>query len=215
MPNTEINRSLKAKSVVIPSYHRTNKEDRRMLSDRMKDPQNSLRLVIVRDMWLTGFDVPCLNTLYIDKLMKRHTLMQAITRVNRVFGDDKKGGLIVDYIGIGNALKEAMSFYANSGGKGNAVETQEKAVAMLLEKIEVVRQMFHGFDYMRFFNTGTSERLSIILQAEEFIVAQEKGKERFIKESTVLSQLFALAVPHEDALALTNEIAFFQTVRSR
>lgn len=202
-------------SLVIPAYHRTNKEDRRLLSDRMKDPQDSLKLVIVRDMWLTGFDVPCLHTLYIDKLMKGHTLMQAIARVNRVFGDDKKGGLIVDYIGIGNALKEAMAFYASSGGKGNAVETQGKALQMLLEKIEIVRQMFHGFDYMRFFSVGTSERLSIILQAEEFILSREQGRERFISESTALSKLFALAVPHEDALALTDEIAFFQSVRAR
>ena len=202
-------------SLVIPAYHRTNKEDRRLLSDRMKDPQNSLKLAIVRDMWLTGFDVPCLHTLYIDKLMKGHTLMQAIARVNRVFGDDKKGGLVVDYIGIGSALKDAMAFYASSGGKGNAVETQEKALQMLLEKIEVVRQMFHGFDYMRFFSVGTSGRLSIILQAEEFILSREQGRERFINESTALSKLFALAVPHEDALALTDEIAFFQSVRAR
>ena len=176
-------------SLVIPAYHRTNKEDRRLLSDRMKDPQDSLKLVIVRDMWLTGFDVPCLHTLYIDKLMKRHTLMQAIARVNRVFMD-KPGGLVVDYIGIGNALKEALAFYSNSGGKGDPAETQAKALELLLEKIEVVRQMFHGFDYMRFFSVGTSERLSIILQAEEFILAREQGKERFIKESTALSQAF-------------------------
>lgn len=201
-------------SLVIPLYHRTNKESRRALSDRMKDPQDSLKLVIVRDMWLTGFDAPCLHTLYIDKLMKKHTLMQAIARVNRVFMD-KPGGLVVDYIGIGNALKEALAFYANSGGKGDPAETQAKALQLLLEKIEVVRQMFHGFDYMRFFKVGTSERLSIILQSEEFILAQEQGKERFIKESTALSQLFALAVPHEDALALTDEIAFFQAVRAR
>lgn len=201
-------------SLVIPACHRTNKEDRRALSDRMKDPQDSLKLVIVRDMWLTGFDVPCLHTLYIDKLMKRHTLMQAIARVNRVFMD-KPGGLVVDYIGIGNALKEALAFYSNSGGKGDPAETQAKALELLLEKIEVVGQMFHGFDYMRFFRVGTSERLSIILQAEEFILSTEQGKDRFIKEATALSQLFALAVPQEDALALTDEIAFFQSVRAR
>ncbi|MEI9475502.1 MAG: type I restriction endonuclease subunit R [Deltaproteobacteria bacterium] len=201
-------------SLVIPAYHRTNKEDRRLLSDRMKDPQDSLKLVIVRDMWLTGFDVPCLHTLYIDKLMKRHTLMQAIARVNRVFMD-KPGGLVVDYIGIGNALKEALAFYSNSGGKGDPAETQAKALELLLEKIEVVRQMFYGFDYMHFFSVSTSERLSIILQAEEFILSREQGKDRFIKESTALSQLFALAVPHEDALALTDEIALFQSVRAR
>ena len=201
-------------SLVIPSYHRTNKESRRLLSARMKDPQDSLKLVIVRDMWLTGFDVPCLHTLYIDKLMKRHTLMQAIARVNRVFMD-KPGGLVVDYIGIGNALKEALAFYSNSGGKGDPAETQEKALELMLEKIEVVRQMFHDFDYKRFFSSGTSERLSIILQTEEFVLAQDQGKERFIKESTALSKLFALSVPHEDALALTDEIAFFQSVRAR
>jgi type I restriction enzyme R subunit len=201
-------------SLVIPGYHRTNKDGRRLLSDRMKDPQDSLKLVIVRDMWLTGFDVPCLHTLYIDKLMKRHTLMQAIARVNRVFMD-KPGGLVVDYIGIGNALKEALAFYSNSGGKGDPAETQEKALELMLEKMEVVRQMFHNFDYKRFFSVGTSEKLSIILQSEEFILAQDQGKERFIKESTALSKLFALSVPHEDALALTDEIAFFQSVRAR
>ncbi len=201
-------------SLVIPAHHRTNKEDRHLLSERMKDPQNSLKLVIVRDMWLTGFDVPCLHTLYIDKLMKGHTLMQAIARVNRVFMD-KPGGLIVDYIGIGNALKDALAFYSKSGGKGEPAETQEKAVELLLEKIEVVRQMFHGFDYQLFFKAGTSERLSLILQSEEFILRPEQGKDRFIKESTALSQLFALAVPNEDALELTDEIAFFQAVRAR
>jgi type I restriction enzyme, R subunit len=201
-------------SLVIPAIHRTNKEDRRLLSDRMKDPQDSLKLVIVRDMWLTGFDVPCLHSLYIDKLMKKHTLMQAIARVNRVFMD-KPGGLVVDYIGIGNALKEALAFYSNSGGKGDPAETLAKALELLLEKIEVVRQMFHGFDYMRFFKVGTSERLSIILQAEEFILSKEQGNDRFIKESNALSKLFALAVPHEDALVLSNEISFFQSVRAR
>ncbi|MDP2863036.1 MAG: type I restriction endonuclease subunit R [Desulfobacterales bacterium] len=201
-------------SLVIPAHHRTNKNDRRLLSDRMKEPQDELKLVIVRDMWLTGFDVPCLHTLYIDKLMKRHTLMQAIARVNRVFMD-KPGGLVVDYIGIGTALKEALAFYSSSGGKGDPAETQAKALELLLEKIEVVRQMFHGFDYMRFFRVGTSERLSIILYAEEFILSKEQGKDRFIKESTALSKLFALAVPHEEALALTDEIAFFQSIRAR
>ena len=201
-------------SLVIPAHHRTNKESRGKLAERMKGPKDPLKLVIVRDMWLTGFDVPCLHTLYIDKLMKRHTLMQAIARVNRVFLD-KPGGLVVDYIGIGSALKEALSFYAGSGGKGDPAETQQKALELLLEKIEIVRQMFHGFDYMRFFSVRTSERLSLILQTEEFVLAREHGKDRFIKESTALSKLFALAVPHEDALELADEIAFFQSVRAR
>jgi type I restriction enzyme R subunit len=205
-------------SLVIPAYHRTNKHDRQLLAERLKDPQDSLKLVIVRDMWLTGFDAPVLNTIYIDKLMKGHTLMQAIARVNRVFGDDKKGGLIVDYIGIGNALKEAMEFYARSGGKGNAAETQARAVSMLIEKMEIVRQIFHGFNYLPFFTGGTSQRLSTILQAEEFILGKIHGqdrKERFVKESTAVSRLLALAVPDPAALATVDEIAFFQAVRAR
>ncbi|MBN1189349.1 MAG: DUF3387 domain-containing protein [Dehalococcoidales bacterium] len=200
--------------LVIPASHRTTKEDRQLLAERMKDPQNSLKLAIVRDMWLTGFDVPCLHTMYIDKLMKGHTLMQAIARVNRVYLD-KQGGLIVDYIGIGTALKEALIFYSKSGGQGNPAEMQEKALEMLLEKMEVVRQMFHGFDYSGFFTTGTSGRLTLILQAAEFVLGLLQGKERFLKEATALSQLLALAVPHEDALALTAEIAFFQSIRAR
>jgi type I restriction enzyme R subunit len=201
-------------SLVIPSYHRTTKDDRRVLSDRLKDPDDPLKLVIVRDMWLTGFDVPCLHTMYIDKIMKGHTLMQAIARVNRVFLD-KEGGLIVDYIGIGNALKEAVAFYSNAGGKGDPVETQEKALKMLLEKIEVVRQMFHGLGLERFHSASTAEKLSLILEAEEFILKQTQGKERFIKEATILSRVFVLAVPHEDALALKDEIALYQAIRAR
>ncbi len=200
--------------LVIPAWHRTTKERRKALADRLKDPKNPLKLVIVRDMWLTGFDVPCLDTLYIDKPMKGHTLMQAIARVNRVYLD-KAGGLIVDYIGIGSALKEAMKFYADAGGKGTPADTQAKAVEALREKMEVVRQMFHGMDYMRFFKVGVSERLSLILRAEEFILGLPDGKNRFIRESTALSRLFALAVPHEEALKLTDEIAFFQAVRAR
>jgi type I restriction enzyme R subunit len=201
-------------SLVIPACNRTTKEDRRVLSDRMKDPADPLKIVIVRDMWLTGFDVPCLHTLYIDKLMKDHTLMQAIARVNRVFMD-KPGGLIVDYIGIGNALKKAMAFYSGAGGKGDPAEAQAQAVQLLLEKIEVVRQIFHGFDISRFFAASTSEKLSLILQAEEFILSQPDGKERFIRESTILSRVFALAVPDDKALELKDEVAFYQTIRAR
>jgi type I restriction enzyme, R subunit len=200
--------------LVIPAYHRTTKEDRQLLAERMKDPQDSLKLAIVRDMWLTGFDVPCLHTMYIDKLMKGHTLMQAIARVNRVYLD-KKGGLIVDYIGIGPALQEALKFYSQSGGQGKPAETQEKALEMLREKMEVVRQMFHGFNYGGFYQADTSARLTLILQASEFVLVLPQGKERFIKESTTLGQLLALAIPNEEALALTNEIAFFQAVRAR
>jgi type I restriction enzyme R subunit len=201
-------------ALVIPACHRTNKTDRKLLAERMKDPADSLKIAIVRDMWLTGFDVPCLHTMYIDKLMKKHTLMQAIARVNRVFLD-KPGGLVVDYIGIGHALKEALSFYSNSGGKGDPAEMQAKALELFVEKMEVVRQMFRGFDYSAFFTTDTSRKLTVILQSEEFILAQADGKERFIKETTALSLAFALAVPHEDALKWSDEVAFFQAVRAR
>jgi len=146
--------------------------------------------------------------------MKGHTLMQAIARVNRVF-NDKPGGLIVDYIGIGNALKEALSFYSSSGGKGSPAETQEKALELLFEKIEVVHQMYHGFDYKRFFTGSVPDKLSIILQAEDFILSLDNGKDRYTKEVTALSKVFGLCIPHNDALKLKDEIAFFQAVRAR
>ncbi len=125
----------------VMQKHHTTKTQRRTLSDRMKDPADPLKLVIVRDMWLTGFDAPCLHTLYVDKPMRNHTLMQAIARVNRVF-KDKPGGLVVDYLGIATDLKKALAFYSDSGGRGEPAEGQEKAVQAMLEKLEVVRQMF-------------------------------------------------------------------------
>jgi type I restriction enzyme R subunit len=222
----------------VMQKHHTTKSQRKALSDRMKDPADPLRIVIVRDMWLTGFDAPCLHTLYVDKPMRGHTLMQAIARVNRVFRD-KPGGLVVDYLGIASDLKKALSFYSDSGGKGDPTETQEKAVEMLIEKLEVVRQMFYegskskaaimvaepaayyddypgtGFNFGRFFSVESKEKLSIILQAEEHILGLEDGKNRFIREVTLLSQAFALSIPHEEALAVKDEVAFFQAVRAR
>lgn len=222
----------------VMAKHHTTKAERKALADRMKDPADPLKLVIVRDMWLTGFDAPCLHTLYVDKPMRGHTLMQAIARVNRVFRD-KPGGLVVDYLGIASDLKKALSFYSDSGGKGEPTETQEKAVEMLIEKLEVVRQLFFeesrtkdaimvseptayyndypgtGFNYRRFFSAGPKEKLSIILQAEEHILGLEDGKGRFIKEVTLLSQAFALSVPHEEALVVKDEVAFFQAVKAR
>ncbi len=222
----------------VMQKHHTTKSQRRDLSDRMKDPADPLRLVIVIDMWLTGFDVPCLHTLYVDKPMRDHSLMQAIARVNRVF-KDKPGGLVVDYLGIATDLKKALSFYSNSGGKGDPAEGQEKAVAAMIEKLEVVRQLFYqeskskeviliaeptayygsypgtGFNYRRFFSASPKEKLSIILQAEEHIIGLEDGKNRFIREVTLLGQMFALSVPHEQALAITEEVAFFQAVKAR
>lgn len=194
--------------------HYMTKEQRRGIANRFKDPNDDLDFVIVCDMWLTGFDVPCLHTMYIDKPMKGHTLMQAIARVNRVYLD-KPGGLIVDYIGIAANLKKALAFYAESGGKGTPAETQDQAVNFMLEKLEVVEQFFQGFDYQRYFSAGTAEKLAIILQAEEYILNQEEGKARYIKEVTLLSTSFALAVPHPSALAVKEKIALFQAVKAR
>lgn len=214
----------------------TTKTERRNLSDRMKDENDPLKLVIVIDMWLTGFDAPALHTMYLDKPMKGHNLMQAIARVNRVF-KDKPGGLIVDYLGIATDLKEALSFYSAAGGKGNPTEDLEKAVELMLEKMEVVKQMFNEeaktrndilaeepeayyensllFNYRRFFHSDSKEKLSIILQAEEHILGLDKGKDRFVREVTLLSQAFALTMPDEEAMAIKDDVAFFQAVKAR
>ncbi|TAM97455.1 MAG: HsdR family type I site-specific deoxyribonuclease, partial [Chitinophagaceae bacterium] len=194
--------------------HYTTKEQRRKLADRMKNPDDELELVIVRDMWLTGFDVPSLHTLYIDKPMQGHNLMQAIARVNRVY-KDKPGGLIVDYLGIASDLKKALSFYAGAGGKGDPAIAQEQAVQLMLEKLEVVSQMFHGFDYENYFDSDTSKKLSIILAAEEHILSMEDGKKRYVNEVTALSKAFAIAIPHEQAMDVKDEVAFFQAVKAR
>ncbi len=196
------------------SKHHTTKEQRRVLAERMKDPEDELKLVIVRDMWLTGFDVPCLHTMYIDKPMKGHTLMQAIARVNRVY-KDKSGGLIVDYLGIASDLKEALSFYSDSGGKGDPAVLQEKAVQLMLEKLEIVSQMFYGFPYEHYFTADTSTKLSIILAAEEHILGLENGKKRYIDEVTALSRAFSIAIPHEQAMDAKDKISFFQAVKAR
>ena len=194
--------------------HHTTKEQRRALAERMKDPDDELKLVIVRDMWLTGFDVPCLHTLYIDKPMQGHNLMQAIARVNRVY-KDKPGGLVVDYLGIASDLKKALSFYSDSGGKGDPTQQQEQAVALMQEKLEVVEQMFFGFDYKQYFTADTSSKLSWILKAEDFILGLDDGKKRFVNEVTALGKAFAIAVPNEAAMDMKDEVAFFQAVKAR
>jgi len=194
--------------------HHTTKQQRKTLADRMKDPDDELKLVIVRDMWLTGFDAPSMHTLYIDKPMKGHNLMQAIARVNRVY-KDKPGGLIVDYLGIASDLKKALSFYSDAGGKGDPTILQEQAVELMLEKLEVVSQMFHGFPYEEYFEAETSKKLSMILSAEEHILGLEDGKKRYINEVTALSKSFAIAIPHEQAMEVKEEVAFFQAVKAR
>jgi len=196
------------------SRHHTTKEQRRALADRMKDPEDELKLVIVRDMWLTGFDLPSMHTLYIDKPMKGHNLMQAIARVNRVY-KDKPGGLVVDYLGIASDLKKALSFYSDSGGKGDPTIAQEKAVQLMLEKLEVVSQMFHGFAYEEYFGADTGKKLSLILAAEEHILGLENGKKRYINQVTALSRAFSIAIPHEQAMDVKDEVSFFQAVKFR
>lgn len=196
------------------SRHHTSKEQRRALAERMKDPDDELKLVIVRDMWLTGFDAPSLHTLYIDKPMKGHNLMQAIARVNRVY-KDKPGGLIVDYLGIAADLKKALSFYSEAGGKGDPTLLQEQAVEVMLEKMEVVSQMYHGFGYEDYFEASTSRKLSLILAAEEHVLGLPDGKKRYINEVTALSKAFAIAIPHEQAMDVKDEVSFFQAVKAR
>ncbi len=194
--------------------HHTTKQQRRDMAARMKNPEDALQLVIVRDMWLTGFDAPCLHTLYIDKPMQGHNLMQAIARVNRVY-KDKPSGLVVDYLGIASDLKKALAFYADSGGKGDPVVAQEQAVAVMLEKLEVVGQMFHGFPYEDYFTADTSQKLSIILAAEDHILGLEQGKKRFVDQVVALSQAFAIAIPHDEAMDVKEEVGFFQAVKAR
>lgn len=194
--------------------HHTTKEQRHALAERMKDPTDELKLVIVRDMWLTGFDAPCLHTLYIDKPMQGHNLMQAIARVNRVY-KDKPGGLVVDYLGIASDLKKALSFYSDSGGKGNPTLQQEQAVALMQEKLEVIEQMLHGLDYQQYFTATTSGKLSWILKTEDFVLGLEDGKKRFVNEVTALGKAFAIAIPNEQAMDVKDEVAFFQAVKAR
>ena len=218
------------------SKFKTTKKQRKDLSERMKDPSDELKLVIVRDMWLTGFDAPCLNTMYVDKPMRGHNLMQAIARVNRVF-KDKPGGLIVDYLGIGTDLKKALSFYGQAGGKGDPAENMEKAFEIFEEKLEIIQQMFNEdsatrkdilveepeayftgslkFNYRRFFVINPQEKLSIILQTEEHILGLKEGKERFIREVSLLSQALSLCITKEEVQPHLPEVAFFQAVKAR
>lgn len=194
--------------------HHSTKQQRKDLATRMKDNHDNLKLVIVRDMWLTGFDAPCLNTLYVDKKMQGANLMQAIARVNRVY-KDKPGGLIVDYIGIGQDLRNAMVTYLQSGGEGSPVVDIKEAIAGMKEKFEIVEQMFNGYDYLAYFKSETAQRLQVLLGAQNFILANEKLKERYLNEVTVLSKLFAMSIPSPDAEVLKDGIAFFQAVKSR
>jgi type I restriction enzyme R subunit len=193
--------------------HIRNKPRREALAKRFRDPVDPFRLVIVRDMWLTGFDAPSLHTMYLDKPIRGHGLMQAIARVNRVF-KDKPGGLVVDYLGLAQELKQALATYTESGGKGRTALDQNEAVALMQEKYEVCCGLFHGFDRLGWASGRPQERLSLLPPAQEHILAQENGKERFLRAARELSQAFALAVPHEEALRIRDDVAFFQAVQA-
>jgi type I restriction enzyme R subunit len=194
--------------------HIRNKEKRSLIANRLKDEDDPLQMVIVVDMWLTGFDAPVLHTLYLDKDMRGHNLMQAIARVNRVF-KDKPGGLIVDYVPITGNLKEALKTYTDSSGKGEIALDVHEAANLMLTKYEVVQQMYHGYDYTLYFDANTRERLDLILDAEEHILSLEKGKERYLREVTALSKAYALAKSEPEAKEIAHEVAFFQAVRAR
>lgn len=194
--------------------HHTTKNERKALATRIKDPHDALKLVIVRDMWLTGFDAPSMHTMYIDKKMQGANLMQAIARVNRVY-KDKPGGLVVDYIGIGQDLRKAMATYLESGGQGSPMVDVQEAIAGMKEKFEIIEQMFNGFDFMAYFKADTAQKLQILLGAQNFILASEDLKDRFLKEVTLLSKLFAMSIPSPDAELLKDGISFFQAVKSR
>ena len=190
-----------------------NKKRREILAKRFRDPGDPLRVVLVRDMWLTGFDAPSLHTMYVDKPMRGHGLMQAIARVNRVFRD-KPGGLVVDYLGLAHELKRALATYTESGGTGRTTLDQSEAVAVMLEKYEVCQDLIHGFDYSAWIDGTPAERTGLLPAAQEHILAQENGKERCLLAVRELSQAFALAVPHEEAMQIRDDVAFFQAVRS-
>ena len=192
--------------------HIRNKKRRELLATRFKDSSEAFKLVIVRDMWLTGFDAPSLHTMYVDKPMQGHGLMQAIARVNRVF-KDKPGGLIVDYIGLAYHLKQALSNYTRSGGKGEATLNKKEAVAVMLEKHEICCDLFHGFDWSIWLTGTPSDCIKLLPAAQEHILQQENGKNRLFEAVTALTKAFALAVPHEKTIEIRDDVGFFQTVR--
>ncbi len=198
-----------------PSWqpHIRNKARRETLAKRFRDAGDPLQIVLVRDMWLTGFDAPSLHTMYVDKPMRGHGLMQAIARVNRVFRD-KPGGLVVDYLGLAHELKQALATYTESGGTGKTALDQAEAVTAMLEKHEICCGLFHGFDYSRWIDGTPAERVSMLPAAQEHILVQKDGKERCLRAVRELSQAFALAVPHEDTIRIRDDVAFFQAVRS-
>jgi type I restriction enzyme R subunit len=193
--------------------HIRNKEKRRKLANRFKDSKDPFRIVIVRDMWLTGFDAPCLHTMYADKPMQGHGLMQAIARVNRVFRD-KPGGLVVDYLGLADQLKHALATYTESGGQGNPTFDKAQAIAVLLEKHGIVRDMFHGFSWTKWTTGKPTERLALIPAGQEHILQQEGGKKRFVQVVMELSKAFALCAASEEATEIRDDVSYFQAIQA-
>ncbi len=192
--------------------HIRNKPRREELAERFKDPDDPFQVVIVRDMWLTGFDAPSLHTMYVDKPMRGHGLMQTIARVNRVFRD-KPGGLVVDYLGLADELRQALATYTQSGGKGTTTLDLEKAAVVLQEKLEVVRNIFHGFEYSGYATGSAAEQVRLRKAALEHVLAQPDGKDRLLVSAAEMSKAFALAVPHPYALRVRDDVRFFQEIR--
>ena len=193
--------------------HIRNKPRREAIAERFKNPDDSLELVIVRDMWLTGFDVPCLHTMYVDKYMHAHGLMQAIARVNRVFRD-KRGGLVVDYLGIAQELKKALSTYTEGGGEGDLTRPQHEAVELMLRRHQECCALFGGFDWSGWAAAKPSDKLGMLPWAQEHILAQPQGKENLSRSVAELTHAFALAVPHDEALRIRDDVGFFQAVKA-
>jgi type I restriction enzyme R subunit len=193
--------------------HIRNKDKRRQLANRFKDSKDPFRIVIVRDMWLTGFDAPCLHTMYADKPMQGHGLMQAIARVNRVFRD-KPGGLVVDYLGLADQLKHALATYTESGGKGDPTYDTRQAIAVLLEKHGVACAMLHGFSWAKWTTGKPAERLALIPAGQEHILEQEEGKKRWVQVITEVSRAFALCASSDEATAIRDDVSFFQALQA-
>ncbi|MGE0114494.1 MAG: type I restriction endonuclease subunit R [Steroidobacteraceae bacterium] len=192
--------------------HIRNKEKRRKLANRFKDAKDPFRIVIVRDMWLTGFDAPCLHTMYADKPMQGHGLMQAIARVNRVFRD-KPGGLVVDYLGLADQLKHALATYTESGGKGNPTYDTAQAIAVMLEKHGIACNLLHGFEWQSLIR-DPKKTLLALPAAREHILEQEDGKQRFVQVVSDLSRAFALCAASDEATAIRDEVSFFQALQA-
>ncbi len=193
--------------------HIRNKEKRRKLANRFKDSRDPFRIVIVRDMWLTGFDAPCLHTMYADKPMQGHGLMQAIARVNRVFRD-KPGGLVVDYLGLADQLKYALAVYTESGGKGDPTYDTAQAIALMLEKHGIASDMLHGFSWAKWEAGKPGERLALIPAGQQHILEQEDGKKRFVQVVMELSRAFALCAASDEATAIRDDVSFFQALQA-